>query len=87
MMLIAWMLGLRVSSKRPGIKPLFPQSPSVCLSGPLPLKVLVWEAADGTVWIGYNRPEYLMERHGVPTELLANVRAVETLAAIAAGTA
>jgi len=53
----------------------------------LPLKVLVWEAADGTVWIGYNRPEYLMERHGVPTELLANVRAVETLAAIAAGTA
>jgi hypothetical protein len=32
-------------------------------------------------------PGYLAERHGVPTELLANVRAVETLAAIAAGTA
>ena len=46
----------------------------------------MWEAEDGTVWVGYNRAEYLVERHGVPAALLANVRAVETLAAIAAGT-
>ena len=65
--------------------PLIAAASTVALD--LPLKVLVWEAADATVWIGYNRPEYLMERHGVPTELLANVRAVETLAAIAAGSA
>jgi uncharacterized protein (DUF302 family) len=51
----------------------------------LPLKILVWEADDGVVWVGYNTPEYLIERHGVPAEYLANVRAVETLAAIAAG--
>jgi uncharacterized protein (DUF302 family) len=51
----------------------------------LPLKILVWEADDGVVWVGYNTPEYLIARHGVPAEYLANVRAIETLAAIAAG--
>src|SRR5580765_4615995 len=53
----------------------------------LPLKVLIWEVADGSVWVGYNTPAYLGERHGVAAELLANIRAVESLAAIAAGTA
>jgi uncharacterized protein (DUF302 family) len=53
----------------------------------LPLKVLIWEVADGTVWVGYNTPAYLGERHGVAAELLANIRAVESLAAIAAGPA
>jgi uncharacterized protein (DUF302 family) len=62
--------------------PLIVAAPTVALD--LPLKVLVWESEDGAVWVGYNRPEYLVERHGVSTELLANVRAVETLAAIAA---
>jgi uncharacterized protein (DUF302 family) len=51
----------------------------------LPLNVLIWEVADGTVWVGYNTPAYLGERHGVPGELLANIRAVESLAAMAAG--
>jgi uncharacterized protein (DUF302 family) len=63
--------------------PLIVAAPTVALD--LPLKVLVWESEDGAVWVGYNRPEYLAERHGVPTELLANVRAVESLATIAAG--
>ena len=65
--------------------PLIVAAPTVALD--LPLKILVWEAADGAVWVGYNTPEYLAERHGVPTDLLANVRAVEMLASIAAGTA
>ena len=65
--------------------PLIVAAPSVALD--LPLKVLVWEADDGTVWVGYTTPEYLAERHGVPTQLLVNVRPVEALAAIAAGTA
>jgi uncharacterized protein (DUF302 family) len=64
--------------------PLIVAAPTVALD--LPLRVLVWEADDGTVWVGYNTPEYLAERYGVPPELLANVRAVETLAAIAAST-
>jgi uncharacterized protein (DUF302 family) len=29
----------------------------------LPLKALVWEDQDGTVWLGYNSPRYLAKRH------------------------
>jgi uncharacterized protein (DUF302 family) len=32
----------------------------------LPLKVLVWEDAQGQVWLGYNDPAYLARRHGSP---------------------
>lgn len=46
----------------------------------LPLKILVWEDAQGKVWVSYNSPEYLRERHGFPQELLANIAAVATLA-------
>ena len=31
----------------------------------LPIRVLVWEAEDGTVSLGYNDPAYLTERHGI----------------------
>ena len=31
----------------------------------LPLKALVWEDAAGQVWLGYNDPAYLAQRHGV----------------------
>lgn len=30
----------------------------------LPLKALVWEDAQGQVWLGYNDPAYLARRHG-----------------------
>lgn len=39
----------------------------------LPLKALVWEDAGGAVWLSYNTPEYLRERHGVPEELMKNI--------------
>ncbi|NEX21981.1 DUF302 domain-containing protein [Thiorhodococcus mannitoliphagus] len=32
----------------------------------LPLKVLVWQDADGQVWLGYNEPADIGARHGVP---------------------
>jgi len=32
----------------------------------LPLKALVWEDAEGRVWLGYNDPAYLAQRHSVP---------------------
>ena len=32
----------------------------------LPLKALVWEDATGQVWLGYNDPAYLAQRHAVP---------------------
>ena len=31
----------------------------------LPLKVLVWEDESSQVWIGYNDPAYIAQRHGV----------------------
>jgi uncharacterized protein (DUF302 family) len=30
----------------------------------LPLKVLVWEDAQGQVWLGYNDPAFIAQRHG-----------------------
>ena len=30
----------------------------------LPLKALVWQDASGQVWLGYNDPGYISERHG-----------------------
>ena len=50
----------------------------------LPLKILVWEDAQGKVWVSYNTPEYLQERHSLPQELVKNISAVETLATKAA---
>ena len=39
----------------------------------LPLKILIWEDAQGKVWVSYNSPTYLQERHGLPPELLQNI--------------
>jgi uncharacterized protein (DUF302 family) len=30
----------------------------------LPLKALAWQDASGQVWLGYNDPQYLADRHG-----------------------
>ena len=45
----------------------------------LPLKILIWEDGEGKVWVSYNSPTYLQERHGLPHELLQNIAVVETL--------
>jgi uncharacterized protein (DUF302 family) len=50
----------------------------------LPLKILVWEDAQGKTWISYNSPEYLKERHGVPDDLIGNIAVVAALAEKAA---
>ena len=50
----------------------------------LPLKILVWEDAEGKVWVSYNSASYLQQRHGFPAELQENIAVVETLAAKAA---
>ena len=50
----------------------------------LPLKILIWEDAQGKVWVTYNSPIYLQERHNLPPELLQNVGVIETLAKKAA---
>jgi uncharacterized protein (DUF302 family) len=50
----------------------------------LPHKILIWEDAKGTVWVTYNSPAYLQERHNIPVELLPNVSVIEALAKSAA---
>jgi len=46
-----------------GGTPLMVAAPTVAID--LPLKALAWEDADGKVWLGYNSPAWLKERHGI----------------------
>ena len=46
-------------------------SPTIAID--LPLKALAWEDAEGKVWVTYNEPEYLRERHGFPELLMKNI--------------
>jgi uncharacterized protein (DUF302 family) len=65
-----------------GGTPLMLAAPSIAID--LPLKILVAEDAQGKVWVSYNSPEYLKERHGLPPDLLPNIAVVGALAAKAA---
>jgi uncharacterized protein (DUF302 family)/uncharacterized membrane protein YidH (DUF202 family) len=58
--------------------PLMLAAPTTAID--LPLKILIWEDGQGKVWVSYNSPAYLQQRHGFPKELLQNVAVVETLA-------
>jgi uncharacterized protein (DUF302 family) len=60
-----------------GGTPLMLAAPSTALD--LPLKILVAEDAEGKVWLSWNDPAYLQERHGFPKELVANIAAAEVL--------
>ncbi|MGD1212612.1 MAG: DUF302 domain-containing protein [Candidatus Acidiferrales bacterium] len=62
--------------------PLMIASPSVAID--LPLKILIVEDGDGKVWVSYNDPIYLKDRHNLPENLLQNIAVVEALAAKAA---
>jgi len=63
--------------------PLMLAAPSVALD--LPLKILIAEDSAGKVWISYDSPQYLQERHRLPAELLPNIAVIAALAAEAAG--
>ena len=58
--------------------PLMLAAPTTAID--LPLKILVSEDTQGKVWISYNSPEYLQQRHGFPPDLLQNIAVVGTLA-------
>ena len=60
-----------------GGTPLMLAAPSIAID--LPLKALIWEDADGKVWLTYNDPAYLQQRHNVPTELIPNIAGVNAL--------
>ena len=60
-----------------GGTPLMVAAPTLAID--LPLKTLVWEDADGEVWVSYNSPEYLQQRHGIPADLVKNIAGVGAL--------
>lgn len=41
--------------------PLMNHHPSIAID--LPTKALIWESAEGKVWLSYNSPEFLQKRH------------------------
>jgi uncharacterized protein (DUF302 family) len=42
----------------------------------LPLKILVWQEADGRTWLGYNGPEWLARRHALGSQVEATTKAM-----------
>jgi uncharacterized protein (DUF302 family) len=59
--------------------PLMDAYPSLALD--LPLKALIYEDTTGDVWLCFNSPEYLAERHGLTTvPFEAVVKLLETVA-------
>jgi len=54
----------------------------------LPLKALIWQDADGKVWLSYNEPNWLATRHGLATATKPTVDAMAGgLGALARGAA
>jgi uncharacterized protein (DUF302 family) len=63
--------------------PLMVAAPSTAID--LPLKLLVWEGEDGSVWVGWNTGEYLQARHGFPVEMEVVAAAAAVVGRAAAG--
>lgn len=64
--------------------PIMIAAPSAALD--LPLKLLVSQDIEGTVWLSYSSPSYLQVRHNIPEELMQVFEVVESLARKAGGT-
>ena len=62
--------------------PLMLAAPTIAID--LPLKILVWEDGEGAVWLSWNSPEYLQQRHKLPPDLVRNIAVAAALAAKAA---
>ena len=57
--------------------PLMVAAPRLAID--LPLKALAWQDEHGQVWLSYNSPEYLQQRHGFPMELMRNIAGIGAL--------
>lgn len=60
-----------------GGTPLMVAAPRLAID--LPLKALAWQDEGGKVWLSYNSPDYLQQRHGIPADLLKNIAGVGAL--------
>ena len=63
--------------------PLMIAAPTVAID--LPLKALAWQDLYAKVWLSYNAPEYISERHGLPPSLVINIRGIASLCEEAVG--
>jgi uncharacterized protein (DUF302 family) len=45
----------------------------------LPLKALAWEDETGQVWLSFNSPAYLQQRHGLEDNLVKSIAVVAVL--------
>jgi uncharacterized protein (DUF302 family) len=59
--------------------PLMIASPTIAID--LPLKALVWQDTDNNVWLSYNSPDYLKQRHALPDNLLQNIAGIGPICA------
>jgi len=57
--------------------PLMVAAPRLAID--LPLKALAWQDQQRKVWLSYNSPEYLQQRHGFPPDLMKNVAGIGAL--------
>ena len=57
--------------------PLMVAAPRLAID--LPLKALAWQDEQGKVWLSYNSPEYLQQRHGFPEGLMKNIAGIAAL--------
>jgi uncharacterized protein (DUF302 family) len=62
-----------------GGTPVMVAAPTIAID--LPLKALVSEDESGKVWVTFNTPEYLQQRHDVPGDLVKNISGVGALVA------
>src|SRR6202023_3276420 len=60
-----------------GGTPLMVATPRLAID--FPLKALAWQDEQGKVWLSYNSPEYLQQRHGFPADLLKNIAGIGAL--------
>ncbi len=52
-------------------------APSIALD--LPLKALAWQDDQGQVWLSYNSPDYLKQRHHLDNDLVKRIAGIGAL--------
>jgi uncharacterized protein (DUF302 family) len=57
--------------------PMMNAAPSLAID--LPLKALAWQDQDGKVWLSYNSPDYLKQRHHLKAEYTKSLAGVGAL--------
>ena len=62
--------------------PLMIAAPTLAID--FPLKVLVSEDENGVVWLSFNSPQYIQDRHHIPDELMKNISGISAIVELTA---